>query len=69
MDLPLAFLTWHSRLEAQHARHTQEELEELYFTRSIREDDFITYGNQMLDGVAAFWDGLNNQRKQLVVFN
>ncbi len=42
---------------------------ELYFTRSIREDDFITYGNQMLDEVAAFWDGLNNQRKQLVVFN
>ena len=63
MTLPLSFFTWHSRLEAQHARHTQEELEELYFTRSIREDDFITYGNQMLDGVAAFWDGLNNQRK------
>ena len=64
LNLPLAFFTWHSRLEAQHARHTQEELEELYFTRSIREDDFITYGNQMLNGVAAFWDGLNEQRKK-----
>ncbi len=27
MNLPLAFFTWHGRLEAQHARHTQEELE------------------------------------------
>ena len=62
MNLPLAFFTWHSRLEAQHARHTQEELEELYFTRHILEDEFILHGNQMLDGVAAFWDGLNAQR-------
>ena len=69
MDLPLAFFTWHSRLEAQHARHTQEELEELYFTRNIPEDDFITYGNLMLDGVAAFWDGLNKQRLQIAKFN
>ncbi len=69
MNLPLAFFTWHGRLEAQHARHTQEELEELYFTRDIRENDFIFYGNQMLDGVAAFWDGLNAQRKQLAAFN
>lgn len=63
MNLPLAFFTWHSRLEAQHARHTQEELEELYFTREIPEDDFIFHGNQMLDGVATFWDGLNAHRK------
>ncbi len=62
MNLPLAFFTWHSRLEAQHARHTQEELEELYFSRNIRENDFIAYGNEMLDGVAAFWDGLNELR-------
>ena len=65
MKLPLAFFTWHSRLEAQHARHTQEELEELYFTRNILENDFIFHGNQMLNGVAAFWDGLNTQRKQI----
>ena len=69
MNLPLAFFTWHSRLEAQHARHTQEELEELYFTRDIREDDFIFYGNQMLNGVAAFWDGLNAQRRKLAIFD
>ncbi len=63
--LPLAFFTWHSRLEAQHAQHTQEELEELYFGRELDEDAFIRYGNEMLDGVAAFWDGLEEQRKEL----
>lgn len=60
--LPLAFFTWHSRLEAQHAMHTQEELEEIYCTREIDEDHFIKIGNEMLDGVATFWDGLNQQR-------
>jgi hypothetical protein len=64
--LPLAFFTWHDRLESQHARHTQEEVEELYFTRDLDEDDFIRYGNEMLDGVAAFWDGLDEQRKGIV---
>ncbi len=63
--LPLAFFTWHSRLEAQHAQHTQEELEELYFGRELNEDAFIRYGNEMLDGVAAFWDGLDEQRRRL----
>jgi pyrroloquinoline quinone (PQQ) biosynthesis protein C len=64
-SLPLAFFTWHARLEAQHAQHTQEELEELYFTRELDEDAFIRYGNEMLDGVATFWDGLEEQRKKI----
>jgi pyrroloquinoline quinone (PQQ) biosynthesis protein C len=63
--LPLAFFTWHARLEAQHAQHTQKELEELYFARDLDEDAFICYGNEMLEGVAAFWDGLDEQRKEL----
>ena len=61
----MAFFTWHSRLETQHARHTQEELEELYCTREIDEAQFIRVGNEMLDGVAAFWNGLEEQRKQI----
>ena len=65
VDLPLAFFTWHSRLEAQHARHTQEELEEYYFPHDVDEDRFIAVGNEMLDGVAAFWDGLEEQRKSI----
>ena len=64
-DLPLAFFTWHARLEAQHAKHTQEELEELYFERTLDEDAFIRFGNEMLDGVAAFWEGLNEERLAL----
>ncbi|MGJ0515990.1 MAG: hypothetical protein ACR65O_09635 [Methylomicrobium sp.] len=64
-DLPLGFFIWHDRLESQHAAHTQEELEELYFTLDLDEDRFIHYGNEMLDGVAAFWDGLDAQRREL----
>jgi hypothetical protein len=64
-DIPLGFFTWHNRLEGQHARHTQEELEEYYFQHEVNEDDFIRYGTEMLDGVAAFWDGLEVQRLQL----
>lgn len=64
-ELPLAFFSWHSRLEGQHAQHTRDELEELYFSREIDEELFIRCGNQMLDGVAAFWDGLDEQRQTL----
>jgi hypothetical protein len=64
-DLPLAFFTWHDRIEAQHALHTQEELEEIYFNHAIQEDAFIRYGNEMLEGVAVFWDGLDALRREL----
>ncbi|MEE9493166.1 MAG: hypothetical protein V3W04_07295 [Gammaproteobacteria bacterium] len=64
-DLPLSFFIWHDRIESQHAAHTQEELEELYFTSELDEDAFIRYGNEMLDGVATFWDGLDEQRHKL----
>jgi hypothetical protein len=53
------------RPKAQHAQHTQEELEELYFGRDVDEHAFIRRGNEMLDGVAAFWDGLENQRNKI----
>ena len=63
--IPTGFFVWHDRLEGQHARHTQEELEEYYFQATLDEDAFIRYGNEMLDGVAAFWDGLEEQRLAL----
>jgi len=63
--LPLGFFIWHAKIESQHAAHTQEELEELYFSREIDEDNFIKYGNEMLDGVSVYWDGLDVQRKRL----
>jgi len=61
-NLTLAFFTWHAKIEAQHAAHTQEELEELYFEREIDESKFIADGNEMLKGVEAFWVGLNKHR-------
>ena len=63
--LPLAFFTWHARIEGQHAQHTQEELEELYFDREVDHEAFIETGNEILDGVAAFWNGLDEQRRRI----
>jgi pyrroloquinoline quinone (PQQ) biosynthesis protein C len=65
--IPIGFFVWHDRLEAQHARHTQEELEEYYFQTPLDEDAFIRYGNEMLDGVAAFWDGLEAAKRPQTV--
>ncbi len=65
LNLPLGFFIWHDRIETQHAEHTQEELESLYFTHELDEDAFIRNGNTMLDGVAAFWDGLDKQRREI----
>ncbi|MEZ0174861.1 MAG: hypothetical protein AB9Q20_11175 [Candidatus Reddybacter sp.] len=62
-QLPLSFFTYHAKIEAQHAAHTQEELEELYFARDIDEAHFIACGNEMLNGVEAFWQGLDTERK------
>lgn len=64
IDMPLAFFTWHDKLEDQHAEHTQEELEEYFHENeaAIDQDAFIKHGNEMLDAVAVFWDGLNEKR-------
>ena len=63
-QIPLGFFLWHDRLEAQHAQHTQDELSEYYGASDVDEDAFIGFGNEMLDGVAAFWDGLEENRGQ-----
>lgn len=61
-QLPLAFFTWHDRIEEQHAGHVMDELEELYFTPDFDEAKFLDGGRRMLDGVQAFWTGLNEHR-------
>lgn len=62
-DLPLGFFTWHDMVEDQHARHTWDELEEEFFAHDkVDEDKFIQGGVEMLDGVLAFWNGLNDDR-------
>lgn len=63
-NLKLAFFTWHNRVEAQHAGHTMEELEEVYFSDDFDRDKFFQGGREILDAVATFWDGLQQDRLQ-----
>lgn len=60
--LHLAFFTWHNRVEAQHAGHTLEELEVVYFHPEFDRAKFIQGGKEILDAIAVFWDGLNEDR-------
>lgn len=62
LDLPLAFFTWHDKVEDQHASHTQEELKHVFYYPDFNEDKFIEAGGQILDACAVFWDGLNEDR-------
>jgi hypothetical protein len=63
--LDIAFFTWHARLEANHARHTWEELDAFCAERDVDEDAFVRYAREMLDGVFAFWLGLDEQRHRI----
>ncbi|HEY9641390.1 MAG TPA: hypothetical protein V6C57_12965, partial [Coleofasciculaceae cyanobacterium] len=60
--LHLAFFTWHNRVEAQHAGHTLEELEAVYFQPNFDPAKFLQGGREILDAIAVFWDGLNRDR-------
>ena len=61
-DLQLAFWTWHDRVEDQHAAHTADELADAYFIPGFDESKFMQGASEMLDGVAAFWEGLWQDR-------
>ena len=61
-QLKLAFFTWHNRVEAQHAGHTLEELEAVYFHPEFNCDRFLQGGREILAAIAVFWDGLNDDR-------
>ncbi len=60
--LRLAFFTWHNRVEAQHADHTLDELEEVYFGDDFDREKFFQGGREILEAVATFWDGLESDR-------
>ena len=62
--LRLAFFTWHNRVEAQHAGHVMEELEEVFFDPTFSHDRFFEGGRQVLDAIALFWDGLEEDRAE-----
>ncbi len=56
--LPLAFFTWHDRLEENHREHVWHELRACYDSPAFEEEAFIAAGIEMLDAVGAFWGGL-----------
>jgi len=61
-DLPLAFWTWHDKVEDQHAQHTEDELVDAFALPGFDEERFLGGAREMLDGVAAFWRGLEDAR-------
>jgi pyrroloquinoline quinone (PQQ) biosynthesis protein C len=63
-QMPLAFFTWHDKIEDLHKSHVWDELRECYASPKFREQPFITAGVKMLDGVKVFWDGLNEMRER-----
>jgi pyrroloquinoline quinone (PQQ) biosynthesis protein C len=63
-DMPLAFFTWHDKIEEQHKAHVWDELRECYESPKFREEPFLSAGVQMLDGVKVFWDGLDEERRK-----
>jgi hypothetical protein len=64
-ELRLAFFTWHDRVEDQHAAHTMDELEGAFQRPGFDQQKFLDGAAEMLNGVRAFWDGLEKRRKQL----
>jgi len=62
-EMPLAFFTWHDKIEEQHKAHVWDELRECYESPKFREGPFLATGVKMLDGVKVFWDGLDTIRR------
>ncbi len=65
--LKVAFFTWHNRVEAQHAGHTMEELEDVFFAPKFDHARFFQGAHEVLEAIAMFWDGLEEDRLQGVV--
>jgi hypothetical protein len=63
-ELNLGFWTWHDQVEDQHAAHTTAELDEAASLPGFDRHRFLAGAAAMLDGVAAFWDGLEADRIQ-----
>jgi len=63
-DLPLAFFTWHDKIEELHKAHVWDELRDCYESAKFAEEPFVRAGVIMLNGVKVFWDGLNADRSR-----
>jgi hypothetical protein len=66
-NLKVAFFTWHNRVEAQHAGHTMEELEGVFFDPRFEEARFFQGAHEVLEAIAMFWNGLEDDRLHGVV--
>ncbi|MCU1452887.1 MAG: uncharacterized protein JWN46_1033 [Acidimicrobiales bacterium] len=64
-ELPLAFWTWHDKVEDQHADHTADELAEAFHAPGFDPDRFLLGAAEILGGVEAFWNGLDGDRRRL----
>jgi len=63
VQTPLGFWKFHQALEAQHAAHTMDELEEAYAEGRVTDEvAFERAANEMLDACQVFWDGLEKSR-------
>jgi len=63
---PLGFWLFHQALEAQHAAHTMDELEEAIDKNMIGdEDEFLRAMDGILDATGVFWEGLHKVRLTL----
>ena len=61
--VPLGFWRFHQALEAQHAAHTMDELEEAYAAGHVTDEAKFEEGaNAILDACAVFWTGLEQSR-------
>ena len=59
VPLPLGFWTFHSKLEKEHARHTEQELKSVYLSNRIKDEELFLYNcEEMLDAIQIFWSGL-----------
>jgi hypothetical protein len=68
-NMPLGFWTWHDALEEQHAAHTDDELGVAFEKPGFSAERFIASGNAILDAVAGFWDGLDDDRQASMPFH
>ncbi|MGI8847821.1 MAG: hypothetical protein ACR2GX_06115 [Candidatus Dormibacteria bacterium] len=64
-ELRLTFFTWHDRVEDQHAAHTLDELKGAFGREGFDQEKFLAGAQEMLNGVKTFWDGLDEQRREL----
>jgi hypothetical protein len=62
-ELPMGFWIWHDKIEDQHAAHTEDELAEALSRPGFDPDRFLRGAAEMLNGVKAFWDGLEADRR------